>query len=310
MIIEVKELTKSFNKNIVINGVNLSVNEGEIFGLLGPNGAGKTTTISILLGLNKFDSGKIKLFGKDITKEGDSVKKDIGFVPQDIAVFNDLTAYDNVAFFGKIYGLRGKKLKESIEYALNFTGLWGHRKKYPGKFSGGMKRRLNIACAIVHKPKIVFMDEPTVGVDPQSRNNILESIKKLNKMGSTIIYTSHYMEEVEEICNRIAITDAGTVIAEGTSKELKDMASLEDLVVIETEDIDDSLQKIIKDINGVTECIIDKKEIIVKSKKNSNNLTCIMDELIKNEANIVSVNVKKPTLEDAFLTLTGKKLRD
>jgi ABC-2 type transport system ATP-binding protein len=193
MILEVKNLIKRYNDFLALDHINLSINEGEIFGLLGPNGAGKTTTISILSGLTKYDGGEVKFMGKDIRRHEMDVKREIGIVPQEIALFDDLTTHENLDYFGRLYGLKGKLLKERIDEALIFTGLTDRRKDRPKKFSGGMKRRLNIACAIVHHPKLIIMDEPTVGIDPQSRNHILQSIKELNRMGSTIIYTSHYM---------------------------------------------------------------------------------------------------------------------
>lgn len=233
MLLEIRDLIKRYNDFLALDHVNLSVAEGEIFGLLGPNGAGKTTTISILSGLTRPNGGEVKFMGKDITRHEMEVKQEIGVVPQEIALFEDLNAYENLDYFGRLYGLKGQVLKDRIAESLEFVGLSDRSKDLPKKFSGGMKRRLNIAAAIMHRPKLIIMDEPTVGIDPQSRNHILESIKELNRLGSTIIYTSHYMEEVEAICSRIAIVDHGRVIAQGTKEELTTLVASEEKVVLE-----------------------------------------------------------------------------
>ncbi len=310
MIVEVKNLVKRYKDVLAVDNVNLAIEEGEIFGLLGPNGAGKTTTISILTGLVRSDSGEIKIFDKSLSTNEMEVKRQFGIVPQDIAVFEDLTAWENLNYFGSLYGLRGSLLKERIEEALEFTGLSENRKKYPKKFSGGMKRRLNIACAIVHRPKLIILDEPTVGIDPQSRNHILNSIKKLNQMGSTIIYTSHYMEEVDEICSKIVIMDHGRVIAKGTKDELKTLVAVNEKVKIDLSTVNFTLIENLKKIQGVMECSIDGNSLTVISKKQSKNLGKIIDCVSDADSEIISLNVEKPTLESVFLTLTGRKLRD
>lgn len=228
MIISIKNLEKSYKDFKAVDIKELNIKEGEIFGFLGPNGAGKTTTISILSGLYSKYSGDVKIFDKNIKEDPIFIKKNLGVVPQDLALIDDLTAEENVKFFGELYGLRGRKLKEAVNETLEFVGLLDRKKEFPPKFSGGMKRRLNIACAIVHKPKLIIFDEPTVGIDPQSRNNILETIQKLNAHGSTIIYTSHYMEEVDAICSDICIIDHGNIIARGSNEELKALVKHED----------------------------------------------------------------------------------
>ncbi|SHJ15739.1 ABC-2 type transport system ATP-binding protein [Clostridium cavendishii DSM 21758] len=221
MLVQINNLVKEYKDFKAVDLDVLEIKEGEVFGFLGPNGAGKTTTISILSGLYTKFNGSVSIFNKDIRKYSFDIKKDMGVVPQDLALLEDLTAEENVTFFAKLYGLKGAKLKEAVKETLEFVGLWDRRKDFPNKFSGGMKRRLNIACAIVHKPRLIIFDEPTVGIDPQSRNNILDTIKELNKQGSTIIYTSHYMEEVEAICTDICIMDHGKVIAKGSKDEVK-----------------------------------------------------------------------------------------
>lgn len=310
MIVEINNLVKRYKDFIAVDNLNLSIKEGEIFGLLGPNGAGKTTTINTILGLSKKDSGEVKIFGKSMDKYEEEIKRNIGVVPQNIAVFNDLTAYENVEFFGRLYGLRGKLLKERVEEALEFTGLLDRKKDYPGKYSGGMQRRLNIACAIVHKPKLIIMDEPTVGIDPQSRNHILNSVKKLNEGGSTVIYTSHYMEEIEELCTDITIMDHGKVIAKGTKEDLKSLVSLEEKLTLTLSSVNYTMVDEIKRISGVKDCIVEDRNITVISKKDCRNLSRIIDAVNNSNSEILGIDVEKPSLEGVFLTLTGRKLRD
>lgn len=220
-ILEVNNLEKNYGERKAVKGISFAVKKGEILGFLGPNGAGKSTSINMISTVVDYDGGSISFLEKDIKKNENYLKRNLGVVPQDIAVFSNLSAYDNVKFFCSLYGIRGKELKKNVEEALNYVGLWERRKDFPTQFSGGMKRRLNIACAIAHKPKLLIMDEPTVGIDPQSRNNILETVKKLNSEGTTIIYTSHYMEEVESVCTRLIIMDEGNIIEEGLKDELK-----------------------------------------------------------------------------------------
>ncbi|WP_055666519.1 ABC transporter ATP-binding protein [Desnuesiella massiliensis] len=310
MIIEIKNLVKRYGDFLAVDNMNLKVREGEIFGLLGPNGAGKTTTINTIAGLTKVDSGDIKIFEKDMKHHELEIKRNMGIVPQDIAVFGELTAYENVMFFGKLYGLRDGNLKDKVQEALNFTGLWDRRKDFPKNYSGGMKRRLNIACAIVHQPKIIIMDEPTVGIDPQSRNHILQSVKELNKLGSTIIYTSHYMEEIEELCTNITIMDHGKIIASGTKEELKALISSEDKMSLEVSSVNYTLIDNIKNLQGVRECSNEGNVITVISNKNSKNLSKVIDIINEADSEIMSINIEKPTLEGVFLTLTGRTLRD
>ena len=219
-IVDLKNVSKNYGQKTVVNSLSISIKKGEIFGLLGPNGAGKSTTINMISGLVPFSEGSIKVFGCDVKKEQKKIKPKLGLVPQELAVHFDLKAWENLELFAGLYGIRGNALKDAIDEALEFTELSEHRDKFPKTFSGGMKRRLNIACSIAHNPDLLIFDEPTVGIDPQSRNHILESIRTLNKRGATVIYTSHYMEEVEAICSRIGIMDNGNLIAIGTKEEL------------------------------------------------------------------------------------------
>ena len=309
MLVEVRNLLKRYKDVLAVDNVSLSIEDGEIFGLLGPNGAGKTTTINAMIGLTRADSGEIIIFSKNFKDHELEIKRNLGVVPQDIAIFEDLTAYENLCYFGKLYGLKGSLLKERVEEALDFTGLLDKKKQYPKKFSNGMKRRLNIACALVHRPKLIIMDEPTVGIDPQSRNHIIQSIKKLTKMGSTIIYISHYMEEIEEICTRIVIMDHGRVIAKGTKEELKALMTSDERVVLELSSANYTLVDNIKKLSGVKDAYVNGNELTVISQKNSKNLNGIIDH-VSESSEIISLNVEQPSLETVFLTLTGRSLRD
>jgi len=310
-IVVLDQVSKSFGDVTAVDKVSLKIMEGEIFGLLGPNGAGKSTTINMMTGLLTVEKGRIRILGKDIQKNKKEAKANIGIVPQDIAIYEDLTSLENVKFFAGLYGLRGRELEDAALEALEFTGLSDRRKEFPKNFSGGMKRRLNIACAIAHKPKLIIMDEPTVGIDPQSRNHILQSVKTLNKMGSTIIYTSHYMEEVEEICSRIAIMDHGKVIALGTCEELKNLINDRDIVMVTVSDPASmvSAEKI-REIPGVEAVDISENTVKITSAREVANLDRIILYFIKNNIAIKGVESKTPDLETVFLSLTGRKLRD
>lgn len=309
-VVEIKDLVKKYDSTIAVDNINLSIEEGEIYGILGPNGAGKSTTISIVCSLLHPSSGDVKILGEDIKKNSLKVKKFLGLVPQSIAVYSDFTAYENVKFFGELYGLRGDKLKESIEKSLEFTGLLEVKNKKAKEFSGGMLRRLNIACAITHNPKILIMDEPTVGIDPQSRNHIMQSVKELNKQGVTIVYTTHYMEEAEALCSKIAIIDKGKIIVEGSKEELKDMVSDKRILNIGLDDIYEVNIEVLRNIEGVLDINIDENNLIITSSKDVNNLDKIIKVVSEQNIKITDLGFKEITLETVFLSLTGKKLRD
>lgn len=309
-VLEIKNLTKKFGDFIAVDNISLSIQDGEIFGFLGANGAGKSTTINIIAGLLRSNDGEINILGKNSIKNRRFAKMNIGIVPQDLAIYEDLTAYENVKFFAGLYGLRGTRLNEQVEEALQFVGLGDKHKNYPRDFSGGMKRRLNIACAIAHRPKLIIMDEPTVGIDPQSRNYILTSVRKLNEMGSTIIYTSHYMEEVEEICSRIAIMDHGKVIAEGTKEELKSIITNTKDIWIEVKSTEDIEISKIKEISGVQAIQFEDNIVKINSDTGVNNLNKVIHYFIANDIEIRSLEEQEPNLETVFLTLTGRNLRD
>ncbi len=309
-VIEIRDLVKKYGNNIAVDNINLSIDEGEIYGLLGPNGAGKSTTINMLCSLLKPNSGSLKIFGVDVQEHNMDVKKKIGLVPQNIAVYKDFTAYENVKFFGELYGLRGNKLKESVNKALEFVGLLDVAKDQAKSFSGGMVRRLNIACAIVHEPKLIIMDEPTVGIDPQSRNHILNAVKTLNKNGTTIIYTTHYMEEAENLCSKIGIIDKGKIIVEGSTDELKSMVSDKKTLQIRVDDVYKLEIENIKKIKGVSEIIIDQNCLTINTQKEINNLDILIKSITDSNVKILDLGFKEITLETVFLTLTGRSLRD
>lgn len=311
MIIEVKDLIKKYKDKVAVDGISFAIEEGEVFGLLGPNGAGKSTTINSVLGLIKITSGEIIIMGENVAKNYKKIKTKIGYVPQDFALFMQLSAFDNVTYWGKIYGFRGEELHKRVQEALEFTGLWERRKDITNTFSGGMKRRLNIACGIVHKPKILFLDEPTAGVDPQSRNNILEAVRTLNKQGTTVIYTSHYMEEIEAICTRVAIVDFGKIIARGTVDELLDSHTKDNTIVLELEVENKEAKNVIQNSYGVISFEQNEEnKYIIKTKKEGSCFRKLVEDLIQNQFFIRSIEVTKPNLETVFLELTGKKLRE
>lgn len=308
--IKVKGISKSFRTFKAVDNLSFEVSKGDVLGLLGPNGAGKSTTINMLSGIFKKDSGEIRILDKDIEKDLKSIQKEIGIVPQDIAIFYDLTTRENLMYFGSLYGLKGKNLKSRVDEVLKFISLQDVSDKLPSKFSGGMKRRLNIGCSIVHNPKIIILDEPTVGIDAQSRNHILEGIKELNKRGTTVIYTSHYMEEIEAICNKIVIIDNGKVIESGYKDELLNKYNeLERLQIVVSENDDNTLVNNISKINGVVSCKENGKEIDI-ILKDKNTLEKIIREVSIRNISLVSINIKKKNLEDIFLELTGKSLRE
>ncbi|MBM7615698.1 ABC transporter ATP-binding protein [Alkaliphilus hydrothermalis] len=310
MSIKLTNVVKRYDSKLAVDQVSLNIQQGEIFGLLGPNGAGKSTTIKMIMGLLKPNSGEIIVHGLDIKSKSMEVKKLLGMVPQDIAIYDNISARENVGFFGSLYGLRGKELKKAVDEALEYTGLLDRQKEKPKKFSGGMKRRLNIACAIVHKPEIIIMDEPTVGIDPQSRNHILESVRELNRRGATVIYTSHYMEEVENLCHRVGIIDHGKLIALGTKEELKMQMNQEQLIQIEASDIRFNVVNEIKKLQGVINVSVKENILEVLTKNAQQLLQDILFVMGKGNTTIRNISLQEPDLESVFLSLTGRTLRD
>lgn len=309
-IISVRNLTKKYKELTAIDDLSFDVYAGEILGLLGPNGSGKSTTINCLLSLLNFQHGSIKILGKEMTSESYDIKSKIGVVFQEIAVFEELTVYENIDYFCGLYIKDKETRKKYVEDAIKLVGLESYKKFYPKQLSGGLLRRLNIACGVAHKPKIIFLDEPTVAVDPQSRNNILDGIKKLRDDGATILYTTHYMEEVEILCDRIIILDKGKIIAQGTNEELKDLAKIEEKITVEVDSISAEILEKIKEFKTVEEVSLNKNTLLVTYKKGNNNLKKLIDFLEENKITYNKIFSERPTLNDVFLELTGKELRD
>lgn len=307
-ILEIKDIHKNYGTETAVDGINLSIEKGEIFGILGPNGAGKSTLIGMICGLVKKSKGEIIYEEKiqNIRKW----KQNIGIVPQDFAIYWDLTAAENVSFFCSLYGYKGEELKARVDKVLEFVGLLDVKNKLASEFSGGMKRRLNIACAIAHSPKLIIMDEPTVGVDPQSRNHVLQSVLKLRDEGATIIYTSHYMQEVDEICDRIAIVDKGKIIAEGKSEELKEMVGKNRIYNVEVSNKINSIEDKLMEITGVEKVLLVDGKYQITTLKSSNLITKIVETFTENNGQIINISSDEPSLETVFLALTGKKLRE
>ncbi len=309
-IIEVKNLTKEYKNLKAIDNLSFDVFEGEILGLLGPNGSGKSTTINSILQLLNYSSGSIKIFGHVMKPDSYEIKKDIGVIFQEVAVFQELTVYENIDYFCGLY-IRDKEIrKKCVMDAINLVGLNDFIKFYPKELSGGLLRRLNIACGIAHKPKLIFLDEPTVAVDPQSRNNILDGIKKLRDEGATIVYTTHYMEEVEIICDRIIILDKGKIIAKGTTDELKTLAKLEEKITVEVKNISEEILKEIKEFKTVLDLNYQGNTLVIVYKKGKDNLGELIDYLHEKKVAYSKIFSERPTLNDVFLELTGKDLRD
>lgn len=310
MVIKVKNLVKRYDNLVALDHFSLEVNEGEVFGLLGPNGSGKTTAINCILSLLKYDKGTIEIYGKPMSPDAYDIKRNIGIIMQNVAVMEELNVYENIDYFCGLYITDKNKRRELVEEAISFVGLNDFRKFYPKKLSGGLLRRLNIACGIAHKPKLIILDEPTVAVDPQSRNKILEGIKQLNKEGATIVYTSHYMEEVEEICSRIAIMDKGKIIATGTNDELKGMINSGEKLTVEVFKTDNSILEGVRHLPNIVYAEYIGNLLVAKSSRGKNNLAALMDYLRSNNVTFGKVYSEPPTLNDVFLEITGKELRD
>ena len=310
-VLEINSLNKTYGgKFKAIDDLSLNVIKGEIFGLLGPNGSGKSTTINCILSLLNFDSGSIKIFGKEMTPESYDIKSKIGVVFQDVAVFEELTVYENINYFCGLYIKNKKKREQYVEDAIKLTGLGEFKKFRPKQLSGGLLRRLNIACGIAHKPELIFLDEPTVAVDPQSRNSILEGIKELNKNGATIVYTTHYMEEVEQLCNRIAILDKGKVIALGTKEALKELTTMGEKITVEAPNLKKAIVSELKTMENIIDVKYEDATLFVTYKKGEDNLEKMISFLKENNVKYTKIFSELPTLNDVFLELTGKQLRD
>lgn len=308
--IEIKNVTKRYNDHLAVDNISLSIPSGQIFGLLGPNGAGKSTLISMLCGIVPMDQGDISVNGFSIQKSPKEVKEYIGYVPQDLALFEDLSVLDNLKFFGRMYGLSSQTLKKAVSDALELSALSEKQKHKVSSLSGGMKRRLNIACAILHQPRILIMDEPTVGIDPQSRNHILEFTKLLNQeKASTIIYTSHYMEEVDALCDHLSILDLGKVLTYGSKESIYRQYAQSETLAIQCENFSESAASALKSLAPV-ESLTFEKGLLKLSLANHYALSEILEVLQQAQSDVLHLTVEKPNLEHIFLSLTGKSLRE
>jgi ABC-2 type transport system ATP-binding protein len=303
-LLEVKNLKKIYDKKQALIDVTFSVKEGSIFGLLGPNGAGKSTTMKILTGIVKADEGTATLLGKDLSKEHDLVSHNIGYVPQEITLYDKLSAYDNLLFFGQIYGVTGNELKKRIDEVLVQTGLTERANDQIKTFSGGMKRRINIAAALLHRPKLLILDEPTVGIDPQSRNHIFEMIRKLNAQGVSIIYSTHYMEEVEALCDEIAIMDQGKVMAKGPLGELLEQFG-KNTIYVEANGMDQPPQDLL-----ISKIYKEGSGWVLETENIEKVMSNLLKLAVENQWDVKQLEIVRPSLESTFLKVTGTALRD
>ena len=308
----VKEIRKSYGKHVAVKDVTFSVGKGEAFGLLGPNGAGKSTTIAMICGLLPYESGDILIDGLSVKKEPRNVKKIIGIVPQEIALYPTMTAHDNLLFWGRMYGLTRAQGKRRAKVVLGIIGLQDRAKHKVETFSGGMKRRLNIGAALMHEPELLIMDEPTVGIDPQSRNHILETVKHLNQEGMTVIYTSHYMEEVENLCDRIGIVDEGKIIALGKKEELCETLAKGIVLHLQVDSINEKWRKELEHMANVEQVVAhaEKNTLEIVVTNHPNIVSDIIASAVKSHVKVLSFERKEPNLESLFLQLTGRSLRD
>jgi ABC-2 type transport system ATP-binding protein len=308
--IEVKNLHKAFGETKAVDGVSFSVEKGEIFSLLGPNGAGKTTVISMLSCLLRPEEGDAQVMGHSIRTDQMGVKSVLGVVPQEIALYEDLSARENLTFWGKMYSMRGPALKSRVDEVLEIIGLTDRAKEHVKKYSGGMKRRVNIGIALLHKPQIIYMDEPTVGIDPQSRRSILDSVLKLKTEGTTVLYTTHYMEEAQELSNHIAIMDQGKMIAIGTHEELVKIVGAMDRITVTINAESAKVLEAWKAVRGVTQVSANDGTLTILADDSNRVLPRLFETAASNGTRITSVAIQEPNLETVFLHLTGKALRD
>ena len=307
--LEVKNVLKRYDDLVALDNLSLDIKKGEVYGLLGPNGSGKTTLINCILSLSKFEKGDIKIFDQPMSVDRYDLKAEIGYVPQEIAVFDELSVYDNIDFFCGLYIQDKATRKQYVEEAIEFVGLNDFRKFVPKKLSGGLKRRLNLACGLAHKPELLILDEPTVAVDPQSRNAILEGIMDLNKKGMTVIYTSHYMDEVEQICTRISIIDKGKLLATGDKYELKKLVGLTDTLILKDIDMKNLDLSQLESIEGLGKISLEGSNLSIGIQDNM-AMTHIFAYLENNDIFFKGMDINSPSLNDVFLEITGKQLRD
>lgn len=309
MIVEAKDVVKRYKEKLVLDHMNLEINEGEILGLLGPNGSGKTTFIKCLLGISNYENGKIRIFDKTMHDNAYEIKKNMGVVMQDIGVYDEFTVYENIDYFCSLY-IQDKRLRKELIYdVIEMLQLQDYVKMYPRKLSGGLLRRLNIACGIAHKPKFIILDEPTIAIDVNLRNNIIEGIKKLNKEGSTILYTSHYMEEVEALCTQIAILNKGKIVARGSKEALLGMIDIGESIRAEVTELSPEIIKQLKILPHVESVNVEGNRLAVKYKKGRNNLITLLDYLSKAGVQVGDISNRAPNLNDVFMELTGREYR-
>ncbi|MDG3075675.1 ABC transporter ATP-binding protein [Bacillus halotolerans] len=310
--LQAENIKKAYGKKTIVKGISFSLKKGESFGLLGPNGAGKSTTISMISGLVPLDGGEITVGGYAIGKDTNKAKQKIGIVPQEIALYPTLTAQENLVFWGKMYGLTHGEAKKRSAEVLEYVGLTERAKDKIETFSGGMKRRINIGAALMHKPELLIMDEPTVGIDPQSRNHILETVKQLNETGMTVIYTSHYMEEVEYLCDRIGIIDQGEMIAIGTKNDLCSRLGGDTIIQMTVSEADEGFLSDVRSLAYVNDVTVSESElkIEVAAAHHEKVVTSLLTEAAAHQTNLLSLQVQEPNLERLFLNLTGRTLRD
>ena len=309
-IVRVENLVKRYGDLLALDHLNLRIAQGEIFGLLGPNGSGKTTSINCILQLLTYDKGTIELFGEPMGPARYDLKRRIGVVPQQVAVFEELTVRENIDYFCSLYVDDRTRRRRLVDEAIEFVGLGDYERFRPKKLSGGLARRLNIACGVAHKPELIFFDEPTVAVDPQSRNSILDGICRLRDEGATVVYTSHYMEEVERICSRIMIMDGGRTLAEGTNDELKRMINMGEKVVAEVAELPGPVLAAVRDLPHVLTADVNRGTLTCSCEASPHNLTDILDTLRTGGVALGRVYSEPPTLNDVFLEITGRELRD
>lgn len=308
--VEVKDLVKRYKELVAVDHLSLNIKRGEIFGLLGPNGSGKSTLINCILALLRFDQGEVKIFGETMTPQSYDIKQQIGLVPQEISVYKELSVYDNIDYFCGLYVEDKATRRRYISEVLDFVQLNDFKTFLPRKLSSGLLRRLNLACGIAHKPRLIFLDEPTVAVDPQTRNRILEGIKQLRNEGSTIIYTTHYMEEVEFLCDRLAILDHGKILVSGSNDEIIAMSSISESIKIVVYNLPDSLVERLQSNPSVDSLSYQEGNLNLTMKQGGNNLLAVLQILTEAGFTPVSVTSENPTLNDVFLEITGKELRD
>jgi ABC-2 type transport system ATP-binding protein len=308
--IEVERLRKSFNSLVAVDDVSFEVEEGEIFGLLGPNGAGKTTSINMICGVLKPDGGRVLIGGKDIWLEPKKVKQGLAVVPQEIAVYEDLTARDNLNFWGSLYGLSGTDLRERVDEALTRVGLSDRAKDKVKGFSGGMKRRLNLCMGLLHRPGVLLLDEPTVGIDPQARINILEVVRNVAAAGTTVLYTTHYMDEAQDLCDRIAIIDHGKILTVGTLEELTRLAGEAEVLRLTGSFEEEAARNRLESVGGVRVLKADDGMAVLSVEADGPGLLSVLPRILETDIGIEDVSIQQPNLQSVFISLTGKELRD